>query len=180
MIYDIKTRTIIATPPKCGTTILHHVMCGFPNYWYILGPAKWDTTSKHCSISNIHTTEIKIERTVLLMRNPIDRMISMWKHRRSYDKYEESLSGFIRNNNLSSGWYAPCTTYCEKVDAVLHQETLFEDCKKELGIQLDELLELRMNNSQFKYEPTQEEKELLKQATHAIYHEDLRVGQYEV
>ena len=180
MIYDIKTNTIIATPPKCGTSILHHVMCKFPNYWYILGPAKWDTTSKHCSTHDIHTAEISIKRTVLLMRNPVDRMVSMWKHRRSYDKYEGSLSDFVNDHNLSSGWYAPCTTHCEKPDAVLHQETLFEDCKKVLGVQLSELLELRMNNSQFKYDPTPEEAELLREAAHAIYHEDLRVGKYEV
>jgi len=180
MIYDIKTRTVVVTPPKCGTSILHHVMCKFPNYWYILGPAKWDTTSKHCSSKDIHTTEIKIEKTVLLMRNPVDRMISMWKHRRSYDKYEGSLIDFVNHHNLSAGWYAPCTSYCGEVDAVLHQETLFEDCKKVLGVHLDEMLALRMNNSQFSYDPTPEERDLLKQAAHTIYHEDLRVGQYEV
>lgn len=180
MIYNIKTKTIIVTPPKCGTTILHDVLCRFPNYWYILGPTKWDTTSKHCSARDIHTNEIQIRHTVLLMRNPVDRMISMWKHRKSYDLYEGDLCDFVNHHNLFAGWYAPCTSYVERADKVLHQETLYEDCKKVLNIELPDLLERRMNNSQFSHKTTEEEALLLKQAAHTIYHDDLRVGQYEV
>jgi len=180
MIYHIKSRTMIVTPPKCGTTIMHHVLCKVPNYWYVLGPAKWDTTTKHCSARNIHTNEITIVRWVLLMRHPIDRMISMWKHRKSYDRYDGSLSDFINHHNLAAGWYAPCVDYCDHIDAVIHQENLFDDCKKVLGFEFGDLKKERMNDSKFSYEPSEEEKILLIHAAQTIYTNDLRVGEYEV
>lgn len=180
MIYDIRSNTCIITPPKCGTTILHHVLCKLPKYWYVVGPAKWDSTTKHCSAKDIHTNEIKIKRWVLLMRHPIDRMVSMWKHRRSYDGYDGTLSDFVNHHNLSAGWYAPCTSYADKIDAIIHQETIFEDCKSILNQQFDELLAEKANVSKFSYDPTEEEYGILCQAANTIYYDDLRVGGYEI
>lgn len=180
MIYNIKTKTMIVTPPKCGTTILHHVLCTFPNFWYVLGPTKWDTTSKHCSANDIKTNEIIIDRWVLLIRHPVARMISMWKHQRTYDKYEGSLADFINNRDLTDGWYAPCTDYCDNPNAVLRQENLYDDCVRVLGLQLGGLRSDRMNDSKFSYSPIARETELLHQAASTVYASDMKVGQYEI
>lgn len=194
MIYNIFTKQMIITPPKTGTTILHNLLCALPNFWYVLGPAKWDTTTKHAPSSVLKTHEIKVDKWILMIRHPSDRIISMWKHRRSYDNYDDSLEDFINHHNLMAGWYAPCTSYVDKIDGIIRQEHMYDDCMKILTVvnpktegkpieklieQLEKLKESRMNDSKFKYVPTEHETELLQYATETIYHKDLKVGGYD-
>lgn len=180
MIYDFKHKTGILTPPKCGTTILHDVLCKFPTYWYVLGAASWDTTTKHCGAHVINTSEIQIERWVLLIRHPVDRMISMWKHRRTYDGYEGDLTKFVITQNLHLGWYAPCASYGDDIDGVIRQEYMYEDCQKIIYRDLPELQSRSMNKSKFEYQPTEEELEILNETAQTVYSDDLRLGKYEI
>ncbi len=179
MIYDIKTKTIIVTPPKCGSTILHHVLCKMPNFWYILGPSKWDTTTKHCLSKSISTRELTIKRWILLLRNPYNRLISMWNHRVSYDNYDGSLSDFINHHNLASGWYAPATSYIEKIDGIIKQEDIFNDCSTLFEGDFSELKRERMNISVRKHKVDEDENVLLENAVNTIYLNDIQVGGYE-
>jgi hypothetical protein len=195
MIYNVLTKQMIITPPKTGTTVLHHLLCKMPNFWYILGPARWDTTTKHAPAKVIQTHEIKVEEWILMVRNPIDRLISMWKHRKSYDGYYDGLEDFINHHNLGLGWYAPCTSYIDRIDGVIRQENLYEDCMSvltkddprmgeelmdDLKAVLERLKDYRMNDSQFEHIPTEDEAVLLQHAAETFYSEDLRVGGYEI
>jgi hypothetical protein len=86
MIYLEKQRIVILTPPKCGTHSLHAALCREPHGGVtVIGP------SMNGRGIDRHATQIPNEaedcQIVAVVRNPFDRLVSLWHHLVRFDAY---------------------------------------------------------------------------------------------
>lgn len=78
MIADLETKTLIVTPPKCACTSLHKFFCEQHKGIYIVGPSGADgRVDKHTPITPM---EFEGWRKLLVVRHPLDRLVSLWHH----------------------------------------------------------------------------------------------------
>jgi hypothetical protein len=111
MIALEEQKIILMTPNKCASSTLHEVFCHSPwNGLYVIGPqGPW----KSCGFNAInvigkHTTELCWEhkewKKYIVIRDPFDRFISLWKHYCKYHDVDVTLEQFV---DLVVSWQGP-------------------------------------------------------------------------
>lgn len=92
MIVLKKSRLIIATPPKCGSTSLHAQFCEQQDNVFVIGP-QFGTDE-----INKHTMSIPFEyrkyRRAMTVRNPFTRAISLWSYHCGWNG-EQSFENYL-------------------------------------------------------------------------------------
>lgn len=80
ILHDAKT--LIITPNKCASTSLHMYFCNKPDTIWMNGPVgeTW-TMSQHTTMI---PSNFSSYRKVLIVRNPWERLVSLWNHQRKY------------------------------------------------------------------------------------------------
>jgi hypothetical protein len=135
MILLIDHRTVILTPPKTASDTLHRVFCSGPpwNGLAVVGP--------HHGVVDKHYPHVPNEafgfRVLLTVRNPFDRLVSLWHHRcrlASYDgqgspSFEEFAKSVVARQ---AGCWLWETTISEligeqRIDGLLRCESLADD-----------------------------------------------------
>ena len=137
MIYHYPTRTLIVTPPKTGSSSLHHALCTQRGFYYVLAMAQWGRVSKHCSLDELGNeppefSEVHDRRTVLTVRHPTRRLISMYRHHLGYGEFSGCFEKWVEAREHDGGgvkWLRSCHSHLcgRKADGVIHTETLDQD-----------------------------------------------------
>lgn len=132
MIIIPKKNTLIVTPPKCGSTSLHIMLCG--EYGYRLDAFQLGEVDV-----GKHTTYIPYEakryKKLCLVRNPQDRFQSLYNHYRRYVReidpqtYLDNFRSYFNFYNLK------VSEICSMVrlDGLIRIEYLKQDIETHLG-----------------------------------------------
>lgn len=135
MVYHYKTSTMIFTPSKCGSSSLRAIAYSDHREFLVCtGPAPWNdrdltfhTNSE--KVSWVHTWKIK--RRILLVRNPTDRIVSLWKH--IYYLHDQPKFTDWLNKIEPKGHEQPMRLYCRDATDFIHLDTMANDLYRVLG-----------------------------------------------
>lgn len=146
MILLLDRRIVIITPPKTASDSLHHLFCACPpwNGQCLIG--------RHHGVIDKHFPEVPLEadgfKVLLTVRNPYDRLVSLWLHKARLERYHgdggESFAHFcgrlVRGEVQSWLWKTTIGELvgAQKIDGVLHVESLAEDLGKQ-GLAVESL-----------------------------------------
>lgn len=116
MLYNHDSNTLIYTPPKTGSSMLHHVLC--PRGWiYVMGP-------QVDGLIETHTMDVPWRFTVepdavsyFICRDPVDRALSLYSHWKqwwkrpngTFDEFTREVVGGIEFFTFDLVWYYKCT-----------------------------------------------------------------------
>lgn len=135
MIFLRKEKTIIFTPPKCGSTTLNHVFTETPNVNSIIcnGPQLGlPHIEKHTNVlpfevQNYHYHTNKVGRIAIAVRNPYTRALSIYNHYLQFDTPEKdinSFADFVKYRLVTGGHYFSQTLYafCRRIYSPIPQQ----------------------------------------------------------
>lgn len=97
MIVFRDKKVCIVTPPKCGTTSLHHVMC--PPGHFCEGPQLDNVVGKHTWVLPFFVRSNIEDFTILIAtRHPYRRLLSLYGHYKSWwEQPDTTFEDFIFN-----------------------------------------------------------------------------------
>jgi hypothetical protein len=92
MIVDHYEKRVIFTPPKTGSLHLQECLSKYPGIYIVHGPNPINFFDHHTIC--IEVGHINYEK-ILLVRHPIDRFYSLWKHYFLYDSKPKDFNTFF-------------------------------------------------------------------------------------
>ena len=104
-------KLLILTPPKCGSTSLHALLCQQENSVFIIGPQLDGRIDKHTSRIPF---DFRNYKRYIVVRDPYTRFLSLYKHHLLFNDYEP-IDDFIKNyyknsfnQNITSAYKIKC------------------------------------------------------------------------
>ena len=101
MIPIVDKSVLLITPPKCGSTTLHDHLCCKLGYPWMIGPSKYGGVVKY----DKHSAEIPEEwphlKPVILVRNPLTRISSLYSHHVSWCSWK-GIEHFSKDQFIDS------------------------------------------------------------------------------
>lgn len=162
---------MIITPTRCGSVTLHNILTENKDFVAV-------TTSEH-GYNTIHGTCDSIDRTyfdinkyILLIRNPVDRLQSIFSHYK-YENIRQFLDDFDQYDKK----FKSCTSYSHKIDDIIKTENMRSDVNRIFDIdfeQLDVIYNNYSENTNFNCITT------FKSLSRTLYNRDICVGGYEI
>lgn len=116
---------VLFTPPKTGSQSLHESLCP-PGIW-CMGPSPWDPEciEKHNTILPHTCTVQGGYRKGVIIREPIDRFYSFYRHQCHYIK-DISFGEFKDGIDWDNKWFQPCMDYCPDASVIIpYTQVLF-------------------------------------------------------
>lgn len=134
MLMSPDRKLLLITPMKCGSTTAEETLC--PLGWrYIMGPHPWDRREieKHTDCVPYLAADA---RKLLLVRNPLDRVASLFNH---HVQYHGPLDfGRWLNVAFHSRYHAPVTQLYAKHDRVICIERFQADMRR-VGVDIKDV-----------------------------------------
>ncbi len=141
MIVWAEKKLVIITPPKCGSSSLHSLLCHRLGAAYVMGPSLDGTVEKHtCVVPWQARSE---GYTVLcLVRNPLTRALSLFDHAHRWEPQfaETFFCDFVRHTLMSGRWLfaSPITAWLAhsntSIDGVVKLESI-QSWLRSIGIE---------------------------------------------
>ena len=132
MVVIEKKKTLIFTPPKCGSTMFHQVM--MPQGYRLDGPQFGNDIGKHTTYVPYGMLKY---RKLCLVRDPEDRFRSLYNHYCrvvadvSQEWYLERWESFFKFFSQTLGEMLP------PIDGIIRLEHLQRDVEKQLGFTIN-------------------------------------------
>ena len=125
MLVNVGTKVVLVTPPRCGSTVCHHVLAARGWIW-VIGPVGSDWTQTQ------HTTEVPHDfggyECWMLVREGLPRWVSLYKHQMKYGwplDGVESFDDFILKALTSDHWFLRgLTWYSSNIMTVVDGERI--------------------------------------------------------
>lgn len=170
MIYHTKSKTMIITPTRCGSVTLHETLTKNENFINVT-TYEYGRNTIHGSYNSIDKTYFKIDKCVLLIRNPIDRLTSIF----NYYKYKD-IKQFLNDFDQYDRKFKPCCSYLHKIGGIIKTENLRVDVNDIFGIDFEQLDVIYENSSN----ATCNDVDAFKSLSRTIYSKDELAGGYNI
>ena len=141
MIAHWPTKTVIITPPKCGSTSLHK-MLGSAGGIIVVGPAPWWPEELTQHLATVPGMFAEDWRRVLLIRKPVDRLTSLytfWQRYRTMPPFSEWVARLEVPESINMT--SRCVDFAERWDDVIRCEHLRGDVRRVLGVDVPDCCE---------------------------------------
>ena len=171
MIYHTKSKTMIITPTRCGSVTLHKIL-GNNSDFVIATTVECGENTIHGTQNSIDHTHFNIDRYVLLIRNPVDRIKSIFHHY-SYINTKQFLNDFDQYDRR----FKQCTSYLQKIDDTIKTENMRLDVDRIFNIDFEQLDVIYDNYSEHMHSV---DINIFKSLSRTLYHKDILVGGYDI
>jgi hypothetical protein len=174
MIYHEESKTVIVTPTRCGSVTLHKALCGHNSFVKLITTENNEHTI-HGTYESINRSSLDIRRNILLIRNPFDRMLSIFNSQ-NYNDVDELLCNF----NIKSRTFKPCSEYLDIIDDIIRIENAADDIKSLFDIDIDQFESLYENSSSYDISFDIDDLRSIKTLVATKYYKDMKIGRYEI
>ena len=159
------------TPTRCGSVTLHKTLVKNDGFSSVVTNECGENTI-HGTYNSIDNKYFEVERYVLLLRNPISRLGSIFSHYR-YKNIEQFLDDFDQHDKK----FRPCTSYLQRIDDTIKTETMRSDVNRIFDIDFEELDVIYENPSK---NMCVDCIDTFRSLSRTIYNKDVQIGGYGI